>query len=187
MKRLALAVPMIACSCATTTSTPRTASELRSEVERYFPLVDGHIYTYETTKNDSTTRDMFMLNVRRFGPTSAELKTGSTSKGLTITATAIARDSGGFILKSPLSQGNQWTGDNETTVVIDAVGLSVKVPAGSFNNCLRTVQAGSSGTVTTVFCPDVGIVEMRAEQMSGSSTQSEQVLLRSFGPPVDLK
>jgi hypothetical protein len=189
MKRLALAFCLFISACATSPGTTRVASNDRSEVERYFPLIDGHIYTYEITTDNSPSHEMFMLKVRRSSSTSAELRMGSTLKALTVSPTAIARLSGGFVLKSPLVVGTQWPGDNGATVRITEIGLPAKVPAGSFSNCLKTVQAGSTvtPTVTTIYCPDVGIVEMSMERLTGSSLESEHVQLRSFGAPIDLK
>src|SRR4051812_16447005 len=92
---------------------------------------------------------------------------------------------GGYLLKLPLSLNAQWTGD-DGQVRVTAVDQSVTVPAGTFSNCLQTVEQAQLGSATrktsTLFCPGVGITVLEIEANEGSTSISQQLRLKSFGP-----
>ncbi len=154
-----------------------------SGVERYFPLSDGFTATYETT-TDGGAKDMSMVQVRRTSPGRAEVRTGSGVRHLEVTSDAIRREGSGYVLRSPLSEGEQWEGDNGGTTVVRAAGVKLVVPAGTFEGCVRTVEEvlRERARITVVYCPGVGIARMDVEQ-DGISRRFE---LRSYGAPVPL-
>lgn len=157
-----------------------------SEVQRFFPLHDGYVYTYQTIREGASDGDMFMLRVQRTDPQHARLLTGSTSRSMSVNADSIARDEGGFVLRSPLREGATWPGDNGGTTVVEATGVREQVAAGTYSGCIRTreqVDGARPKTIRTVFCPDVGITSMTVE----AAHDSQRAELRSFGPPVDLE
>jgi hypothetical protein len=67
------------------------------------------------------------------------------------------------------------------------VGLRVAVAAGTFEGCIEVLEERSvpvPSTITTTFCPDVGIV--RIETAAEEPPIHERVELRSFGRAIDL-
>ena len=176
-------------ACAGSPPQPTAPDKPKHEgVERYFPLGDGYVYTYETD-DEGDMKDMLLLKVRRLDPAHAQLHTSSGVRELRITAEAIQRQGSGFVLRAPLRVGTTWNGDNGGTTRIDAVDVRVSVPAGSFDACIRTVEeidAAGHGRITTVYCENVGIAQMYVEQWEGAEHAAKRFLLRSFGPPVDL-
>jgi hypothetical protein len=179
---------LILCSCAGTPSPSLAPRDTRSQVERLFPLLDGYIYTYQNS-GQSAGVDMFMIRVRRTSSTTAQLVTGSNVRMLTISADHVRRDGGGFVLRAPLQKGASWQGDKGIVRVVDT-GVQVKVPAGSYLGCVQVVEevgGDARGTITTFFCPEVGIARMRVQQWQGAEELTQTTELRSFGPPMDLR
>jgi hypothetical protein len=132
---------------------------------------------------------MFMVRVRRTGPSSADLRTGATSKTLVFDAVSVRRQGGGILLRAPFDVGASWTGDRGQTRITDVQAVA-RVPAGTFQSCVKTVEevgGDARGRITTVYCPDVGITSMQVEQWSGAEQTIETVELRAYGPPMDLK
>lgn len=187
MKRACLLLPLIATlSCGGSQPHPKDAARVAG-VERFFPLVDGTIYTYQSVTDHGP--DMFMVRVRRVGPDTAQLLTGSSVRSLSIKADSIHRAGGGFVLQAPLSKGSSWRGDRGTVRILED-DHQVTVPAGSFKGCLLTVEeigGDARGRISTSFCPEVGIVRMIVEEWRGADQVSETVELRAFGPPTDLR
>ena len=74
-------------------------------------------------------------------------------------------------LKFPIAQGNNWNMatkvGNSTlnlTLTIESVSDEVKVPAGTFKDCLKIKQVGENDAGTTVmgyewYAPKVGVVK----------------------------
>ncbi len=90
-----------------------------------------------------------------------------------------------YVLKQPLTVGNRWRGEHGGTVEIFEVNASVSVPAGHYSGCVTTVEQRGGDRplrVTTIFCPEVGIVLLEAT----SGAQLERAALESYGPPVDI-
>ena len=177
----------IACGCGASAAPGAATVDRRSEVERYFPLVDGHIFTYQTT-NESSAVEMFMVRVKRSSTTTATLVTGASFRSLTVAPDFVRRDGAGFVLRSPLQQGATWQGDKGLVRVVET-GANVKVPAGSYSHCVQTeeeVGGDARGKITTFFCPGVGIARMQVEEWHGAEHLTQTMELRSFGPPMDL-
>ena len=186
------AVSLAACALLTAcgaSALPAAAPPGPGGVERFLPLVDKHIYTYESVREDTGERDMFMVRVRRRDAASAELVTGSGIRSLIVEPDAIRRREGGFLLRGPMQVGTTWAGDNGGQTRIVDTAAKVDVPAGKFEGCVRTVEelaAGAKGRITTTYCPLVGIAEMIVEEVDDGETVVQRVSLRSYGAPVDL-
>jgi hypothetical protein len=189
--RLAPLALLAAAALGCAASPPRpavSARPLRNQLERFFPLVDRHIYTYQTVRGSAGRPEMFMVRVRRPSPEKAELHTGSRTRSLTLGDDFIRRDDGGFVLRAPLGKGASWRGDRGDVRVVDAASR-VSVPAGTYEGCVRTVEevgGDARGTITTEFCPEVGIALMTVEEWVGAAVTTERVELRSFGAPLDI-
>lgn len=158
-------------------------------VEQYFPLGDGFVYTYQTVDEGSGSEDMLLLRVSRPDASHAKLQTGSGVRLLQITSEAIRREGSGFVLRAPLREGATWDGDNGGSTRVEAVDVTVSVPAGTFKDCVRTVEeigGAGRGRITSVYCKGVGIAEMNVEQWEGADHAAKRFQLRSYGPPVNL-
>jgi hypothetical protein len=158
-----------------------------TELEVFFPLVDGHIYTYATESDDDAGR--LVVRARRSGADRGALVTGSTVREFAYAADGVVLERPGaapvHVLKSPLAPGAQWRGEHGGTVSIAEVGARVTVPAGTFQNCVKTVELRGGDRpmqVATTFCPEVGIVLLEAS----SGEQLERASLESYGPPIDI-
>lgn len=156
-------------------------------VERFFPLANDTIFTYQTVSDHGP--EMFMVRVRRLGPETAQLLTGSSVRVLSIKPDSIHRAGGGFVLQAPLVKGTSWQGDRGTVRVVDD-NHQLTVPAGSFKGCVQTVEeigGDARGRVTTWYCPEVGIARMVVEEWRGADQAAQIVELKAFGPPTDLR
>lgn len=158
-----------------------------TELEVFFPLVDGHLYTYATESDDEAGR--LVVRARRSGGDRGALITGSTVREFAYVADGVVLErpdaSPVYVLKSPLSPGSEWRGEHGGTVAIAEVGATVTVPAGTFERCVKTVERRGGDRpvqVATSFCPEVGIVLLEA----ASGEQLERASLESYGPPVDI-
>lgn len=156
-------------------------------IERWFPLIEGHIYQYATRAEDGS-EGLLVTTAKRAGATTGSLRTGTSDKffqylpdGVQVQGTQGAA----YVLKQPLAVGTNWRGEHGGVVTITAVGASVQVPAGSYSGCTVTEERRGGDVpllVSTTFCPDVGIVLLQAQ----SGGRNERAELRSYGPPVDL-
>ncbi len=164
-----------------------------SEVERYMPLEDNHVYEYRTEDVVKGTRGALILRVRRRAIGGAELLGGARTQRVVVDAEGVRRDpEGTYMLRTPLAVGTSWRTGPGGNARIAAVDRAVKVPAGSFDRCVVVVEerSGASvrGSIKTTFCLDVGIVsiETQGEGGEGAEPIHERVELRSFGPAVNL-
>ena len=157
-------------------------------LERLFPLVDRHIYQY-VAETDSGEQEALVARVSRSEAAGGTLHLPGGKKTFRYQADGVllTRPDGApvYVLKQPLTVGNSWRGEHGGTVEIFEVNASVSVPAGTFGGCVTTVEQRGGDRplrVTTVFCPDVGIVLLEAT----SGAQLERAALKSYGPPVEI-
>ena len=166
---------------------PDGARDAQSDTdgERYFPLVDGMIYTYRTRSEDDS--GLLALRVHRVDSAHGELlyKNGRrkrfayTEKGVAIAGTDT------FVIVTPVVEGATFRGQNGCPARIDAVGVVMDVAAGPFRDCVRVVETCSGDRrvrFSTTLCPATGIIAMDAE--SGMSFDHAE--LQSLGPPLDI-
>ncbi len=154
-------------------------------LERYFPLVDGYIYSY-ATMTETGEPGALIATAQRASPNFGELRVAARARRFSYTPEGVVNaDTGAFLLKAPLVPGSSWPGEHGGVTRVEAADLAVAVPAGSFTGCVRTVE-DRRGDVpvryTTVFCPDVGVVAL--EVVSGMSL--ERAELKSYAPPVNI-
>jgi hypothetical protein len=163
-----------------------------SEAERFFPLVDGNAYHYETVAlgDEAVSQGgLLMTRVHRSGPTTGELRMPSGTRRIEYVPDGVVSTSKTgertYVLKMPLSQGNAWPGEHGGQTRITAVGVSITVPAGNYTGCISTEELRGGDApmrVTTTYCPDVGIVSLEAQ----GGARVERAQLKQYGPPVDL-
>ncbi|HEU4412989.1 MAG TPA: hypothetical protein VFS43_47545 [Polyangiaceae bacterium] len=193
--RLALAAALAACGEAggPPPQGPPPPEGPVSEVARYLPFTDNHVYAYRTQDRVKGTSGALMLRVRRRAIGGVELLGGARTQRVVADEDGIKRDpEGTYMLRTPVAVGTSWRTGLTSTARIAAVDRPVKVPAGSFDRCVVVVEERGGpavrGKITTTFCLDVGIVSIETEGEGGENAEpiSERVELKSFGPAVDL-
>lgn len=92
-------------------------------------------------------------------------------------------DRGGYVLKAPITVGARWEAGQGTTAEVVATDKQVSTPAGDFAGCVEVVEQGGATPklVRTVFCPDVGPVELESSMALEVSGGSARVLARLRG------
>lgn len=156
-----------------------------SPLERFFPIVHGNLWHYDTT-SDEGDRGLLVVRARRTSEAMGELVTPSGARKFAYESEGIALlGLGVYVLKTPLAVGMSFMGEHGGRTRVESVSASVTVPAGRFENCVVTIEErGGDAPVryTTTFCPDVGITVLDVE----AGMQHERAELRSYGPPVNI-
>lgn len=193
---LAAALPLALAACggaapaaapkASTFTAPASGVTATSgtELERFFPLVDGRLYEYRT-EGDSGERGLLVARVHRTDAAHGELQYPTGTKRFELASDGVRATSGAYVLKAPLEVGATWRGEHGGDVRVVSTSASVQTPAGSFSGCVQTVEerlGDSPVRYTTTFCPDVGIVELQA----ASGETVERAELRSYGAPTTI-
>lgn len=197
MARAPLIVPLaaLALGCGGSPQAPPSAPSgagkgASSPVDRLLPFADGTVFAYDSYDEETGARGMFVTRVRVGASGRVELTTGARTKLLERLPDGVARvPERTYLLKAPLAVGATWRGEEGATVRVTAVDAIVEVPAGKFVGCVETVEERDGDArrrVTTVFCPDVGIVKLEVEASAGGEHALERAVLRSFGPAIDL-
>lgn len=160
------------------------------ELDRFMPLADDTVYSYETFSESSGERGVLVLRIRRPRPELAELDVAGRVQRLTVSASGLQLTSGGYLLLAPLREGAEWLGDFGK-VRVTAVNRTAEVPAGRFSGCLETVEELVSPEVKkrtkTLYCPEVGITERETEGEAGGQYARERIQLKSFGKAFSLE
>jgi hypothetical protein len=181
-----LALAVGACSAKPPPEAAKPAAPVTA-VERYLPLKAGTVMSYDTRRESSGETGILILRVNRPRPGLVELVGAAKTERLDITSDAVAYATGGYLLKAPLTLGASFRG-RIGTVRVAAVDKQIEVPAGRFDMCLETVEDNTAqkARVTTVYCPNVGIVAIDAEGEIDGDYDRELARLRYHGPAVDL-
>lgn len=184
---VAALVACSACSSRATTAGAATPNAAQG-IARYLPLEDGTVASFETTTEPGGERGLLVLEIRRPSPSVAELVVAGRARRLGVSEHAVTHLAGGFLLREPLAAGEEWHGDFGH-VRLTRTGQSVTVGAGTFRDCIETVEElatreGEKRT-TTLFCPGVGITVRETEAEQGAVRQSERLALKSYGPKFE--
>jgi hypothetical protein len=158
-----------------------------SDVQRYLPLKHDTVYAFETSSENTGEKGVLMMSVERPAAGLAVLSVGGKAQRLEIVKAGIRIAAGGWLLKAPLAPAATFHGQFGP-VVVRSIDKQVSVPAGNFSGCVETIEESRAvqKRVTTVFCPDVGIVLLDAEGTIGDDYGHERAELRSYGPRVDV-
>jgi hypothetical protein len=154
-------------------------------IERFFPIVDGHIYSYETM-SDAGDKGVLITRAARLGSKAGELRSGTSARRFSYTEQGIlSEQAGAFILKEPLAVGASWRGEHGGVTRITSIDKAALVPAGRFTGCVETVEERRGDRpvrYATTFCPGVGVVALEAQ----AGAALERAELKSYAPPVSL-
>jgi hypothetical protein len=154
-----------------------------SNAEQYFPLEAGKIYAYAVIVDDSPDQGMTVFDVQRSDATHGKLvaKGSKATKNFVYSPEGVARDTGVFILKTPIEVGTSWPGEHGGTTRITSIDASVKVIAGSYASCVQTTEdggrVGPAKSWVTTYCPGVGIVLL---EVKGEG----RIELKSYAAPI---
>lgn len=153
-----------------------------SSFEQLFPLEDGNIYAYTTKDGEET--GMLVAKVKRTDATHGQLQLSNKTNKFVYAADGVTYDTGVYILKAPLDVGTSWSGEHGGIAKVGAVGLDIKVAAGAYSGCVRTVEEGGGlppgKKYETTYCPGVGMVLLAVKAPVGEAMAE----LKSYGKPV---
>jgi hypothetical protein len=187
--------------------------------ESYFPLKAGMRWEYTVTSTQGQTQKLLITNLAsrevngvKVTPRKWELG-GSTffelmkqddtgvyryAEQASETAPPILVTPIECHLKFPIAQDNAWdmvtkVANNTLTVslTIESVSDEVKVPAGTFKDCLKIKQVGENKAGTAVmgyewYAPKVGIVKsmvtIKQKTQAGTTSENRSYQLESFKP-----
>lgn len=187
---LTLLAPLaVACGTAAAPSAaPPPTNRVETKVARYLPLPADFVYTYDTYSDGQLVGSLWMqIDHPREGR--VDLKMGSRVTHLELQPDGVSDITGGWLLKAPLQVGAEFQGKNGK-VRITRAEVAIETKAGSFQGCIETQEeAGgveASSRVTTLYCPDVGIVQLDIMTQEGNELIEERAVLRSFAKRVDI-
>ena len=187
--------------------------------ESYFPLKEGMRWEYNVASNQGETKKLLITNLAprevqgtKVTPRKSELG-GSTiielmkkdESGIYRYAEQTAENAPPSLitpiechLKFPVTEGNSWnmaTKVGNSTVnlslTIESVSDEVRVPAGTFKDCVKIKQVGENNAGTSVmgyewYAPKVGVVKslvtIKKKSKEGTKSETRTYQLVSFKP-----
>ncbi len=188
--------------------------------ESYFPLKEGMKWEYLVISDKSDTKKLIITNLAPREVEGKKVTPRKWDLGGHVFIEFMENDGSGIYryaeqagetgsptlvtpkechLKFPISEGNNWTmttqlGNNTLNVncAIESVSEDVKVPAGTYKDCLKIKQVGSNDAGTSVmgyewYAPKVGIVKsmvtIKQKSKEGTITSENRTYqLQSFTP-----
>ncbi len=74
---------------------------------------------------------------------------------------------GAYLIKAPVAPGATWPSGGDKTATVVAVDVAIETPAGRYNDCVAIEEIGAETTlhIRTVYCPDVGPVEVQSHML----------------------
>jgi hypothetical protein len=161
---------------------PAAAGE-RLSVERLYPLRPGSVWTYDVDTGEGLPTLAITRVSAREGER-VEVSTGNESIAYQLRPDGLYRpDLDSYVLRAPIKAGARWATPDGASAEIRDVAKPVSVPAGEFQGCVEVYESGGSGQkqVRTVFCPDVGPVEIESSLHIALTGQAARVLARLRG------
>lgn len=146
-------------------------------VARYYPLRAGSVWTYDVDTGEGVKVLAITRVVARTGAF-AQVSSGAEPIAYEERPDGLFRsDRQAYVLKEPLRQGASWDDGEGGKAEVTRTGVTVSTFAGSFQGCVE-VREGSQGghkQVRTVFCPDVGPVEVESSMAMALTGKSVRV------------
>jgi hypothetical protein len=187
--------------------------------ESYFPLKEGLRWEYSVTSNQSETKKLVITNLAPREVQGTKVTPRKWELGGTTFIELMKQDESGVYryaeqpgenappslitpiechLKFPIAPGSSW---NMTTKIgnstlnlsltIESVSDEVRVPAGTFKDCVKVKQVGENEAGTAVmgyewYAPKVGVVKslvtIKQTAKEGTKSESRTYQLVSFKP-----
>ncbi|MBX3183601.1 MAG: hypothetical protein KIT72_05715 [Polyangiaceae bacterium] len=183
--------PLLLVGCGSQAAAPEAPPSevaVRSEVSAYLPLPHDFVYSYDTYSEGQLVGALWM-HVSHPRPGRVDLKMGSRIVHLSIEPEGVRDLRRGWVLKAPLRAGARFQGASGE-VTITRVDVAVETAAGSFKGCLETEENTAKGEalsrVTTLFCPEVGIVRLDIVATTERELVEERAVLKSYAKRVDI-
>lgn len=189
----------------------------------YFPLKQGAVYNFEVDGNEETlwwnvtqSLEWHILPSRKLNGATVFPRKHVTNTGDSL-LTFFGADGSGvyvaafqnrgmgqpkvwaspqYVLKSPLQEGAQWTGEMylpgatrslSYTSVVESTNEIVTVPAGTFRDCvkIKTTSSNEDSTVEDLlfYAPGVGLVKFSRQEVSATGTNSGVAAQLTFFRP----
>lgn len=133
-------------------------------VERLYPLRPGAVWSYDVDTGEGLPT-LAIARVLRVEQNRIEVSSGSETLVYELRPDGLYRsDLGSYVLRTPIAQGAHFQGPEGAEITVTDVAKTVVSPAGTFVGCVETRSNGGASpkNVRTVFCPDVGPVEIES-------------------------
>jgi len=187
--------------------------------EAYFPLKEGMRWEYNVISDQGATKKLLITNLAPREVKGAKVTPRKWELGGTTFIELMKKDDSGIYryaeqpgenappslitpiechLKFPIAQGNSWNmvtkvGNSTLSVslTIESVSDEVKVPAGTFQDCLKIKQVGENDAGTSVmgyewYAPKAGVVKsiitIKQKTKEGTKSENRTYQLVSFKP-----
>jgi hypothetical protein len=187
--------------------------------EAYFPLKEGMRWEYNVTSDQGATKKLVITNLAPREVQGTKVTPRKWELGGTTFVELMKKDDSGIYryaeqagekatpslitpmechLKFPITQGNSWNmatkmGNSTLSIslTIESVSDEVKVPAGTFKDCLKIKQVGENDAGTAVmgyewYAPKVGVVKsivtIKQKTQEGTKAENRTYQLVSFKP-----
>jgi len=157
-------------------------------LERFFPLVDGMVYTYKSL-NEVGEEGILITRVYRADAKHGELRFATGSKTFEFAPDGVvlkSRDGDAYVLKAPLEVGATWRGEHGGNTRVLSVSISAETPSGRYDACVQTLEERLGDRpvrYATVFCPGVGVVSLEV----ATGANYERAELKTYAPPMRMK
>ena len=77
--------------------------DFQTELERYLPLEDGTVFSYDTSSEDTGGKGLLIVQISRPRKGRADLRMGARTERLELRPDGIAYLEGGYLLKGPIA------------------------------------------------------------------------------------
>ena len=152
-------------------------------VERLYPLRAGSVWTYDVDTGEGLPV-LAITRVTAQHDARAEVSSGGEPIIYEQRADGLFRtDLESYVLKAPIQKGTRWEQRDGASAEITDLQKTVVAPAGTFSGCVEVSETGgpSQKHVRTVFCPDVGPVEIESSLHIALTGQAARVVARLRG------
>lgn len=170
------------CACAPSPSarptTPLTPGRL-------YPLHSGGVWSYDVDPGDGSNV-LAITRVIEAAPGHVLVQGGEGTTRYELRDDGIYRsERGGYLLKAPIALGAHWPSGGGMQATVRALDLALETPAGRFSGCVEVLEQGapSGATVSTMYCPEVGPVQVISSMdlsLGGHSTVRVTARLRGY-------
>jgi hypothetical protein len=162
---------------------PAAGGGPKLSLERLYPLRAGSVWTYDVDTGEGLPT-LAITRVTARSDDRAEVSNGSDAIVYQVRPDGLYRqDLDSYVLKVPVTKGTRWETRDGASAEITDVAKRVASPAGDFQGCVEVSESGgaSQKQVRTVFCPDVGPVEIESSLQIALTGQAARVVARLRG------